>query len=145
MRQLAACTILHNPETKSVLLGRHKNRGWMLPGGKNEGEPIVQTAIREFAEETGVHLIGEPRFFAYQEHDNWLCMVFEMANPIGNWPFESVGEEIFEAWRFWPLESLPERMYAPTREVLEDFGKRHNENQRIACKADGSSQDPDSR
>lgn len=52
------------------LLTRHPSRGVEFPGGKREvGETIVEAAIRETIEETGVTITNVEKFAQYVVHD----------------------------------------------------------------------------
>jgi ADP-ribose pyrophosphatase YjhB (NUDIX family) len=58
-------------ESGAVLLVRHTYRsGWYLPGGGVEtGETLAEAAIKEMAEEAGVHALAPPRLFSvYSNH-----------------------------------------------------------------------------
>lgn len=53
----ANCVLIFAFYEGRIVITRHKNRGWELPGGtKKVGEPIIQTALREMYEETGGEL-----------------------------------------------------------------------------------------
>lgn len=121
MRKLAALVIIHfaTPEGPHVLLGKHKNRGWTIAGGKNEGEPILETAYREAEEETGAKLGKYLKFFTLHEWEDWLCVVYEYYSP--DFLPVGIGEPIFEKWDVFPLNDLPAPMYESTRVLLEKF------------------------
>ncbi|GAF65622.1 putative phosphohydrolase [Bacillus sp. TS-2] len=55
MQRVTNCILVNNEE---VLLLQKPSRGWWVaPGGKMEpGETIKESAVREFREETGLHL-----------------------------------------------------------------------------------------
>ena len=54
-------------EQNRVLLQKHPDRPWNIPGGQPEpGETYEQTVIREVYEETNVR-VENPRFIGYQE------------------------------------------------------------------------------
>lgn len=56
MEPLAADVWVIDPDFGHVLLVRHRVRGWVPPGGKVEpGETPRAAAVRELAEETGLH------------------------------------------------------------------------------------------
>ena len=62
-RHFCASTFIIDPNTKRILLVKHKkNRRWTQPGGHIEGnETPEEAALREAYEETGMHirLLGE--------------------------------------------------------------------------------------
>lgn len=51
------------------LMARHKDRGWEIPGGRPlEGEEPLETAVREFGEETG-HVLQDPEIVVEQDRE----------------------------------------------------------------------------
>lgn len=66
-------------DCRFVLMVHHKERGWEFPGGKNEDdESIVQTAIRELKEETGVEKReAQMHYLGYTDKEKgWINHVF---------------------------------------------------------------------
>ena len=54
---VTAAAWVFDPARRSVLLVEHRSLGWSCPGGHLEpGETAVDAAVRELAEETGLHL-----------------------------------------------------------------------------------------
>lgn len=67
------CSVLLTNERGEILLGRRKNADaaglYSTPGGRVEpNEDLLQTAMREFAEECGATLRGPVEIVAWQEH-----------------------------------------------------------------------------
>jgi 8-oxo-dGTP diphosphatase len=96
-------------EHRHVLLVRHTYGplNWELPGGASQaGESIVETALRELAEETGLSatalrltgLYYDPE--ADNHHAMFLCRVDGDAVPKPSSPEVSACE-------YWPREALP--------------------------------------
>ncbi|MEU8737748.1 NUDIX domain-containing protein [Streptomyces halstedii] len=78
MTLLVAAVIVHDEVTnRVVLLQRSENAKfaqglWDLPVGKSEpGEPITETAVREFYEETGLTVKPESLQVAHIIHGAW--------------------------------------------------------------------------
>ncbi|MDY0405123.1 8-oxo-dGTP diphosphatase [Virgibacillus sp. 179-BFC.A HS] len=83
MQRVANCILEYNEQ---ILLIKKPSRGWYaMPGGKMEqGETIKEAAVREYWEETGLHLI-QPRLagvftFNIYEQDHlekeWMMFTF---------------------------------------------------------------------
>ncbi|HPO11066.1 MAG TPA: NUDIX hydrolase [bacterium] len=71
--------IILDPGRSMVLLARHKNNKYTLPGGHVEkGETLIQTLLREIKEETNKDVYGDKIIpFFYQiafikENDKWI-------------------------------------------------------------------------
>ena len=68
----------------NVLLKKDPNRGWELPGGHlDDGESILECAIREVKEETGIHIEIVKFCGITHEVKKRRCTVFWIARPIG--------------------------------------------------------------
>ncbi len=67
---VGVAVIAENDDGKILLMkrkGKHGDGQWALPGGKLEfGEGVIECAVRETMEETGLHLIN-PVFIAHTE------------------------------------------------------------------------------
>lgn len=83
MQRVANCILVHEGQ---ILLLKKPSRGWYaMPGGKMEiGETIKEAAVREYREETGIHLIdpelaGVFTFNIYEEghlENEWMMFTF---------------------------------------------------------------------
>jgi 8-oxo-dGTP diphosphatase len=106
-RRMGAAAVIRDREGR-VLLVRHAygRLNWELPGGASEpGETIVETAVREVREETGLDVVAEGMTGVYYDgerdahHFVFLCTVTSgEAAP-------SSGE--ISACAYWPREDLP--------------------------------------
>ncbi|OAS19902.1 NUDIX domain-containing protein [Paenibacillus oryzisoli] len=66
MEEAANCVLIFAFYQGKLVLVRHKDRGWELPGGtREEGESIIQTVIREMHEEAGGELDAIERIGQY--------------------------------------------------------------------------------
>lgn len=108
--RLGAAAVILNDQGR-VLLVKHSygRRNWELPGGAAEvGESIVQTALREVGEETGLQVVAEHTTGIYYEPEiDMLHFVFR-CHPQDD-TFDSLcpdHEEISQC-AFWPPEALP--------------------------------------
>ncbi|SEC17293.1 ADP-ribose pyrophosphatase YjhB, NUDIX family [Streptomyces sp. 3213] len=112
--------ILSGPD--GVLLGRHRRDTVELPGGSVEpGESLVETVVRELAEETGltalpadVHLLG-----TLLDHVGNVVRI-TVAAVVTTWqgtPADQPGESVTD-WRWWPLDSLPSGLFECNAQVL---------------------------
>jgi 8-oxo-dGTP pyrophosphatase MutT (NUDIX family) len=104
----AAAVILD--ERGRVLLVRHTygRLNWELPGGAAEpNESIVQTALREVQEETGLQVTARHTSGIYYEPENdMLHFVFLCEPQDGDLEPRPRGWEI-SACAFWPPNDLP--------------------------------------
>jgi 8-oxo-dGTP diphosphatase len=111
-KRLGAAAVILDDRGR-VLLVRHAYRrlNWELPGGGAEpGECIVDTAIREVAEETGLRVVAERLTGIY--FDDRLDLHFfvfrcRLAGPAAPIP----GEPEIAACAFWPPDALPRPMH----------------------------------
>ena len=101
----------------------HGEGTWTMPGGKIEfGEDPHQTAVREVLEETGMrikpsHLISVSSEKVPDAHFitlGFLCEHFEGE------PKVMEPDEIVE-WRWFPLNEIPENLFEPSRNVLNNY------------------------
>ncbi len=105
----AAGGLVSNSEGKILII---KRRGkWDLPKGKSEaGENFEQTALREVAEETGIHdlEIVKPLLVTYHIYSSGMDQIlkkniwFDMRSSSNENPFPQVEEDIKEAVWFDP-------------------------------------------
>ncbi len=112
----------------ALLLGRriaaYGNGAFQIPGGKpDDDESVTQTAIRELAEETG--LVARATAVAAEQIDTFpengetwrtvfvVACVDDDAVPVNLEPEKCAG------WDFYPLDALPQPLFAIDRETLD--------------------------
>lgn len=93
---------------------------WCFPGGHLEpGETIVECAVRELLEETGVHgeepqviLVTDPMEIANYHMQIGVAMTSWSGDPVVVDPTEC------RAVEFIPLDNLPTDIFPPSQDVL---------------------------
>lgn len=109
-------------EDREVLLVHHTYGplNWELPGGASEpGEPVIETALRELREETGLAARAERLTGIYYDaerdahHFVFLCRLNGDEEP------KPTSSEISEC-AYWPLDSLPRPLSDFTVRRIED-------------------------
>ena len=128
---LAADALVFAPLEGSwrVLLIRRGNppyRGyWAVPGGFLEtGETLVECAVRELREETGLHVSSDHGFligvYDHPARDPRGRVIGIAYGFVLKSPGEVRGGDDAAGARWFPLERLPRRLAFDHRDVLED-------------------------
>ncbi len=67
---VSVLVVIHTPALEVLLLERARHPGYWqsVTGSREEGEPLLHTAVRETAEETGIHAQADQ--FADWQHEN---------------------------------------------------------------------------
>lgn len=124
-------TIISQDEEQRVLLQlRSDTKEWGLPGGALEpGETLLETARREFSEETGLSassfdhlytLSGEDFYFEYPNGDEVynVIAVFSASGTSGDIEKRD-GESI--ALKYFSIDQLPDEIDVRAQIILEKF------------------------
>jgi len=112
-----------DPEKASSLM--HGEGSWTMPGGKFEfGESFEEGAARETLEETGITLdqdklkiISLANDVVYDAH---FVTIGFLSTDFQGEPRVMEPDEITE-WRWFNLDSLPQPMFKPSQEVIDNF------------------------
>ncbi len=96
---------------------------WSLPGGKLEwGESFEEGAIREVLEETGIS-ITNPRVISVHncknEHAHFMTVGLAADELLGDAAVMEPDEII--QWEWFSIDNLPQPLYFPSIEVLENY------------------------
>jgi 8-oxo-dGTP diphosphatase len=114
-----------NPDPKKASSELHGEGTWTMPGGKiHFGERAVEAASRELLEETGmranklemVSLTDEITDNAHFVTIGFLCRNYR-GEPQVREPSE------ITQWKFFPRNSLPTPMFAPSLNLLQNYNK----------------------
>jgi 8-oxo-dGTP diphosphatase len=108
-KKLAAAAVILDTQGRVLLVKHSYGRlNWELPGGGAEdGESIVETALREVLEETGLHVVAQHTTGIYYDAAaDMLHFVFLCGSGDPALVPASGTEEISET-SFWSLATLP--------------------------------------
>lgn len=110
-----------DPEKASSLL--HGEGTWTMPGGKfHFDEKLHEAAAREVLEETGIK-IKNPKVISVSNDivsDAHFVTVGFLVTEFEGEPKVMEPDEITE-WKWFPFDSLPEKIFFPSRKVLENY------------------------
>jgi 8-oxo-dGTP diphosphatase len=120
-RRVGAATVLLRHEHEVLLVHHTYGRlNWELPGGASEpGEPIIETALRELGEETGLAARAERLTGVYYDAEHDAHHFVFLCRPNGDEEPKSNSAEISEC-AYWPLDSLPRPISDFTVRRIED-------------------------
>ncbi|MFD5076483.1 NUDIX hydrolase [Streptomyces sp. NPDC058371] len=118
--------VLLRPDGR-VLIGHRVKRGepasWCLPGGHLEpGENFEAAAVREIAEESGIHEVADVRVFAYALNTAGArthLTVGVLARTRADAPVAAVTEpDVFDRWTWAPAAELPQPLFPASAALL---------------------------
>ena len=116
--RIGAHAIALTPAGRVILVKLRYAKGWRLPGGGRSGEEsVVEGALRELAEETGMTGHGAVRPLA--DIDPSLILVEDVTYAPRRWSWEI--EQVREA----PLDELPRDMSKRAARWLAQFRDTH--------------------
>ena len=122
--------IVVDPERRVLLQRRSDTGHWGLPAGVVDvGDSVLDALTKEVHEETGLtvkraELFGvytDPRFsVTYPNGDE--VQTFTVAFLVHDWAgqLSADSDEVTDV-RFFPLDALPEKIWPPHRETLDDY------------------------
>ncbi|OIO47048.1 MAG: hypothetical protein AUJ28_01415 [Parcubacteria group bacterium CG1_02_37_51] len=107
-----------------LLLRDTRYPDWFFAKGHVElGETLEQAALREIAEEAGLHhlkiysLLGSYQRFVEKGNEDKTIYYFLMSPTTEE--NATTSETEYMEWRWWPLEDLPEMYLPEQRDVVE--------------------------
>jgi len=120
---------LRNPDSSKADSELHGEGTWTALGGKLEfGESLLDCARREVAEECGMRLKGAKTVSVSEEFsgDAHFITIGMLAEQFEGEP--KVMEPDIIEWRWWPLDGLPENLFIPTKNMIDNWraGRIHS-------------------
>lgn len=114
-----------NDDAEKASSEMHGEGTWTMPGGKLEfGESFEEGALRETQEETGILLDKDNLKIVSIANDrvsdaHFITIGFLCENFQGE--AQTLEPEEITEWKWFDLNNVPESMFFPSREVLENF------------------------
>jgi ADP-ribose pyrophosphatase YjhB (NUDIX family) len=122
-----------------VLLGHRVNKAkdtggiyepdsWTFPGGKQEyTETVLETAMRETKEETNLEL---KELYVYTATDEFQPDRHFVTIGVISSSYEGelrvMEPEKINEWKWFDLNDLPENIYTPSKNMIDEYKKRGN-------------------
>ena len=122
-----------------VLLGHRVNRAkdtggiyepdsWTFPGGKQEyTETVLETAIRETKEETNLDL---KELYVYTATDEFQpdrhFVTIGVISSSYEGELKVMEPDKINEWKWFDLNDLPNNIYTPSRNMIDEYKKRGN-------------------
>ena len=108
-----------------VLLGKHNDGEWRLPGGKMElGEEFEQTAKRKIFEETGLNLNRIKIICANNDklkNGHWVS-IGALSEDFSEEPIGKEPDKV-SAWEWFKIENPPFPVFLPSAKILMNYRK----------------------
>lgn len=107
--------------------GSHGEGEWSFPGGHVEfGETLINTAIREVKEETGLDieefsLISVCDEMRYIESDDKHYVNIGILGKYQGGEPKNMEPEKLEEWRWFKLDNLPKNIFEATGKTLQNY------------------------
>ena len=108
--------------------GIYEPDSWTCPGGKQEyEETVLETAIRETKEETNLLLKDVQVFTAsdeFQSDRHFVTIGVISSSYEGE--LKVMEPEKINEWKWFNLNDLPNNLYTPSKNMIEEYKKRGN-------------------
>ena len=108
--------------------GIYEPDSWTFPGGKQEyEETLLETAIRETKEETNLLLKDVQVFTATDEFqtDRHFVTIGVISSSYEG-ELKVMEPEKINEWKWFNLNDLPNNLYTPSKNMIEEYKKRGN-------------------
>ena len=108
--------------------GIYEPDSWTCPGGKQEyEETVLETAIRETKEETNLLLKDVQVFTATDEFqtDRHFVTIGVISSSYEG-ELKVMESEKINEWKWFDLNDLPNNLYTPSKNMIEEYKKRGN-------------------
>ena len=108
--------------------GIYEPDSWTCPGGKQEyDETVLETAIRETKEETNLLLKDVQVFTATDEFqtDRHFVTIGVISSSYEG-ELKVMEPEKINEWKWFYLNDLPNNLYTPSKNMIEEYKKRGN-------------------
>lgn len=108
--------------------GIYEPDSWTFPGGKQEyNETILETAIRETKEETNLELKEMQVFTATDEFqpDRHFVTIGVISSSYEG-ELKIMEPDKINEWKWIDLNDLPNNIYTPSKNMIDEYKKRGN-------------------
>lgn len=138
-------------EQGRILLGRHREGTWELPGGKVDPthESVAAAAARELREETGLDVPEEAVTVFAMLHDvvaGTIRITMAATVSVEAAVAEVTEPHLISAWRWTRPDALPDLLFDPSAQILAtwrpDLALTHPPVHRLRIAADGTRPGP---